>query len=165
MRQHDVELPASPEWTPDAPCLLSGGPASLQTVTLRRMLLLGVLWVGEDATIDLPLAKPLLLAPWQYLRMLRPVLGLGMTFPLMLELEARLAGGWPRLAVLVAGVLAVWFPIEWLLRRQEPVRLLGISRDRRRLRVRFTDPRATDRALGALVGGASGTSVAPPTWT
>lgn len=150
MRPTDVEIPCNVEWAGDGRCLLTGGAAELRPVTLRRMIFVGVAWFGEDATIHLPLSRPLRLAPWQYLRMLRPAIGVGVAFPLILSLEASAASGAARLAAALVGILAVWLPLGWLLKRAEPIRLLRVSRDRRRLVVRFSSVEAADRTRAAL---------------
>ena len=54
-------------------CLLTGQPCGLVPVTLRRMVIIPpILWIGWRAELILPLAKAPALAPWQYLRLLRP---------------------------------------------------------------------------------------------
>ncbi len=150
--ENDVELPPDVSWAPDAPCLLTGGPGELRSVKLRRMIFLLVTWGGEDATVPLPLSAPLALAPWQVLRMLRPAFGLALAFPLVLAAEARGASGVARLGIAAAGVLLVWLPLEWLLRRFEPIRLVHVSSDRRRLTLRFASPAAAARARGSMQG-------------
>ncbi|RMG10241.1 MAG: hypothetical protein D6731_17835 [Planctomycetota bacterium] len=150
MRDTDVEIPHDVQWLTGAPCLLTGEPAELRPVKLRRMIFVGVAWFGEDVTVPLPLSRPLRLTPWQYLRMLRPTLGVALAFPLVLSLEASAASGALRLAAVLIGVLAVWFPLGWILGRVEPVRLLGMSRDRQRLTLRFGSIEAAERAKTAL---------------
>lgn len=151
MRATDLEIPRDVRWESTAPCLLTGAPAELRQVDLRRMVFLGVAWFGEDARVPLPLARPLALAPWQCLRMLRPALGVALAFPLLLELEANATSGPLRLAAVAIGFLVVWFPLGWILNRFEPVRLLRISRDRQRLTLRFSSRDAADRARASLL--------------
>lgn len=148
--ENDVELPPDVTWAHDAPCLLTGGPGEVRPVKLRRMIFLLIAWGGEDATVPLPLSRPLALAAWQYLRMFRPVLGLALAFPLVLTAEARGVSGVTRLVIAAAGVLLVWLPLEWLLRRFEPIRLVHVSSDRRRLTLRFASPAAAARARGSI---------------
>ncbi len=150
MRETDVELPLDPPWPYDAPCLLTGEPAELRPVKLRRMLFLFVVWVGEDATVALPLAESVVLVHWQVLRMLRPTLGLMLSFPLLLSLMESDASGAVRLAATVGPALAVWFVLGLFLDRVEPVRLVGVSRDRRWLTLRFRTPAMADRARTSL---------------
>lgn len=146
----DVRIPVPVSWASDARCLLTGESADLRPVKLRRMIFVFVAWFGEDATVPLPLSRPVTLVHWQYLRMFRAALGVMLAFPLLPSLEASGASGAVRLGVAAGSGVSVWFVLGWILDRVEPVRLLGISRDRRSMTLRFSTVASADRARSAL---------------
>lgn len=145
-------------------CLLSGKPCGLVTVTLRRMLIAPPIWIGTKAEIILPLSDEPFLAPWQYLRMLRPWIVFAVwVMSMMVFVDYRDGGGLPmkadqsRFVSIVATVggiglaLGVWIGLGRLLKRCEFVRLLYYIRQDKTVTVRFSRPSLARRARDVLV--------------
>ena len=142
---------------PRGECILTGRPGNLTPIRLRRMVVTPVFWIGWNAEIQLPLAKPRSLVLWQYLRMLRPYLLLFLIFvptivlkstfiPNRGEVGNALIGG----GTLISG-LGLWFGLEWLLNRYEFVRLLSYNNSKGTINWRFSTPELAERAKTTLV--------------
>jgi hypothetical protein len=153
MRQRDVEINLKQlRWKDGAPCVVTGAPASIRGLTLRWMYFLGGFWAGQMAQISLPVSKNRVLVFWQYLRMLRWVFAAVGGFALL----SLTPGGQStlltilRLSVVAVGFSIVWFSFGVLLKRYEFVRLVWVSRDRTKVRIRFSHVEYAERARNAM---------------
>jgi hypothetical protein len=138
-------------------CLLTGRPCGLIPVTLRRMLFLPPIWIGWSAVVMLPLAKPISLVAWQYLRMLRPYVALGgmifasVGFRSLLNVRSgSLLETAVALAVLFVPV-ALWIVLGRLLDAVEFVRLRDCNRFTGTVTIRFSTERLAQEARAVLV--------------
>jgi hypothetical protein len=138
-------------------CLLSGHHCDLVAVNLRRMLFIfPVLWIGWRATVVLPLESKPILAPWQYLRMLRPylVFAIMLFAPFLfssLDLTPGSIAAYGSLLIVFAIGVAVWFAMGSLMNRYEFVRLVGYNKTAGTTTIRFSTVELTERALTVLV--------------
>jgi hypothetical protein len=145
-------------------CVLTGRPARIVPVVLRRMVITPVGWIGYKARISLPLSKKPFLAPWQYVRMLRPWATFAILFYLMHVItEQRDRWGSPLgnlsprvftivgLVVPIGSAIGLWIGLGWLLNRFEFVRLLYFDRTNGLVKIRFSTSRLARRASEVLV--------------
>jgi len=156
MKSTDVEIQAEDcAWHPNDKCILTGEPAQLVQITLRRMVLVLAVWSGEALPLTIPLARQRSFALAQYFRMLRPYFAIFFSFTFVLNLLPAMPGeqGYMvaiRIVVMVLCFLAPWYAMGRLLEKMEPIRLMRLSRDRKTAVIRFSDPDAATRAREAL---------------
>ena len=142
-------------------CLLSGAPVErLVPVTLRRMLFLGPVWIGQSIRIALPLAARPSLALPQYLRCFRWALCLLAGIAATAWLELPIERQWLKTAVLVATAILAWWLLGLVVKR-EPLRLRSIARDRRTCVLSAADPALLERLRRQAIAGVAGEPVVP----
>jgi hypothetical protein len=144
-------------------CLLTGRPCGLVAVTLRRMILIPPIWYGRKVVVHLPFERPPQLAVWQYLRMLRWIIVVGIgpsAAVLILRLlipERALSSNAFCLILLPLAVLVcfgLWRLMGSFLDSREVVRLLRCDRKTGAATVRFRSPVLAAKARTLLAGGA-----------
>ena len=147
MKETDVLLPLrSLEWTSDAKCILTGEPAEPRQLNLRRMLLVLIIWVGESASITMPLSKPVPSFHWELIRMLRLWAAFLVGMLLLKHAVPSDANGVVLWSVFLVGFIPAWCAYGWFLQKKQKIRLMGITRDKSNAHLRFQTKEAADRA-------------------
>lgn len=154
MRNTDIEVEIATLHWGDAPvCLITGQPADPRDYTLRRMYLVIVFFLAESVRLRLPTAVRRHLVSWQYLRLARPWFAAVASFVAM---PALAPGGSDTLPIVIRLTTAfvvftiVWVGLGYLLKRGEFVRLICLSRDRTKARLRFSSVESAERAKRLL---------------